>query len=256
MLFTSKTMCLILLLTFCYIFMSSMSPTRISGAAKDTPVAGDHLLDGQTLVSSGQRFEFGFFTPGSSSHRYLGIWYKNLPLTVVWVANRNAPTTYLNGRLELDSASKLSLYNLTDIIWSICPNKRATNPVLQILDSGNLVLRDDKIGDDSGRYLWESFDYPCNTLLPQMKLGWNLKTGLSLNMTSWKSTADPSTGEFTLSLEHSSLLSWSYKMDGRRNTDGVHGMVSCLVASRIQKCTQFSKQFSLQILKRFRIHSK
>lgn len=119
------------------------------------------------------------------------------------MANRNAPTTYLNGRLELDSAGKLSLYNLTDIIWSICPNRRATNSVIQILDSGNLVLRDDEIGDDLGRYLWESFDYPCNTLLPQMKLGWNLKTGLSLNMTSWKSIADPSTGEFTLGLEHS-----------------------------------------------------
>lgn len=171
-------------------------------ATKDTLVLGDYLLDGQTLVSSGQRFEFGFFSPENSSHRYLGIWYKNLPLTVVWVANRNNPTTFSNGKVELDSAGILSLYNVTDLIWTGYPKKQPRNPILQILDSGNLVVRDGNGGDDSGGYLWQSFNYPCNTLLPDMKLGWNLKTGLALNMTSWNSTADPSFGDFTLSLEN------------------------------------------------------
>lgn len=41
---------------------------------------------GDTLVSAGQRFELGFFTPNGSSdgRRYLGIWFNNIhPLTVV-----------------------------------------------------------------------------------------------------------------------------------------------------------------------------
>ncbi|KAJ0684592.1 putative non-specific serine/threonine protein kinase [Helianthus annuus] len=50
------------------------------------------LTDEDTLVSPGRVFELGFFKPGSSENRYLGIWYKNISVrTVVWVANRDRP---------------------------------------------------------------------------------------------------------------------------------------------------------------------
>lgn len=50
------------------------------------------LIDGESLASEEGTFELGFFSPGSSTHRYLGIWYKNIPIiTVVWVANRKTP---------------------------------------------------------------------------------------------------------------------------------------------------------------------
>ncbi|KAJ6421908.1 hypothetical protein OIU84_026942 [Salix udensis] len=65
--------------------------------ARDTFTYPSGLIgnDGQeTLVSEGERFELGFFTPEEStgSGRYLGIWYyKSNPRIVVWVANRNSP---------------------------------------------------------------------------------------------------------------------------------------------------------------------
>ena len=48
---------------------------------------------GETLVSSGERFELGFFTPygRNDGKKYLGIWYYNSPQTFVWVANRENP---------------------------------------------------------------------------------------------------------------------------------------------------------------------
>ncbi|KAL5802688.1 hypothetical protein ACOSQ4_030993 [Xanthoceras sorbifolium] len=46
-------------------------------------------------------------------------------------------------------------------------------------------------------FLWQSFDYPGDTLLPGMKLGKNLVSGLEWSYTSWKSTDDPSQGNFT-----------------------------------------------------------
>ena len=56
------------------------------------------MSDGETLVSKGGKFEFGFFSPGNSHKRYVGIWYKNIPIqTVVWVANRANPINDSSG---------------------------------------------------------------------------------------------------------------------------------------------------------------
>ncbi|KAK6142591.1 hypothetical protein DH2020_022939 [Rehmannia glutinosa] len=53
--------------------------------------ANQTIADGQTLISQNQNFELGFFYPGTSGNRFLGIWYKDTPDVVVWVANRNDP---------------------------------------------------------------------------------------------------------------------------------------------------------------------
>ncbi|KAL2327904.1 hypothetical protein Fmac_021331 [Flemingia macrophylla] len=63
-----------------------------------------------------------------------------------------------------------------------------------LLDGGNLVIRNE---GDTEDYLWQSFDYPSDTLLPGMKLGWNLQTGLERRITSWKSPDDPSIGNYS-----------------------------------------------------------
>ena len=55
-----------------------------------------------------------------------------------------------------------------------------------------------KIGDDSDpeNFPWQSFDYPCNTLLQGMKFGRNTVTGLDWFLSSWKSMDDPIKGDF------------------------------------------------------------
>ncbi|XP_018729063.1 S-locus-specific glycoprotein S6-like [Eucalyptus grandis] len=72
--------------------------------------------------------------------------------------------------------------------------------VAQLLDSGNLVLKDSS-KYVSGNYIWQSFDHPSDTLLAGMKFGWDLRMGLDRHMTSWKSTEDPSTGDFTYGVD-------------------------------------------------------
>ncbi|GMP52733.1 hypothetical protein CsSME_00018438 [Camellia sinensis var. sinensis] len=69
------------------------------------------------------------------------------------------------------------------------------DPVARLMESGNLVVQD--ANDESGHFLWQSFDYPCDTLLPGMKLGKNFATGLERHLSSWKSSDDPVPGEFT-----------------------------------------------------------
>jgi hypothetical protein len=73
--------------------------------------------------------------------------------------------------------------------------QQAQTPLLQLLDTGNLVLTDEKNGN-SEDYLWQSFDYPADTMLPGMKFGWDLKRGLNRRIIAWKNWDDPSSGDF------------------------------------------------------------
>ncbi|KAK9939537.1 hypothetical protein M0R45_016231 [Rubus argutus] len=173
-----------------------------TSSATDTLLSSQNITDGKSLVSPGGVFELGFFSPGISKSRYLGIWYKNIPVkTVVWVANRGTPINDTSGHLLINTtAGSLALLNKNKtVFWSSNTTKETQNisPVVQLLDDGNLILRDEKEGDNSESYLWQSFDYPSDTLLPGMKLGWDLRTGLNRRLTTWKSPDDPSPGDIT-----------------------------------------------------------
>ncbi|XP_062080953.1 G-type lectin S-receptor-like serine/threonine-protein kinase At4g27290 isoform X1 [Humulus lupulus] len=166
------------------------------------------MNDGTTLVSSKGTFQLGFFTPSSSKNRYLGIWYRNIPVqTVVWVANRCDPINGSSGSLTINATGNLVLLRAQNksVVWSTSSLKQAQKPLVQLLDNGNLVLRDEKDGNIEN-YLWQSFDYPADTFLPEMKLGWDLKRGLTTRFSSWKSLDDPCNGDFNYGIEYNERL--------------------------------------------------
>ncbi|XVF77708.1 hypothetical protein PTKIN_Ptkin14bG0068600 [Pterospermum kingtungense] len=189
----SFSACFLLLLL---IFFSKAS------IAVDMISPSESLTDGMTLVSKDGSFELGFFGPGSSKNRYLGIWYNNIPIqTVVWVANRITPINDTTGLLKIESSGKIVLLaqNQTTV-WSTNTTVAVLNPILQLQDSGNLVVRD---GSDtsSDKYLWQSFDYPSDTMLPGMKIGYDLRTGFHRRLSAWKNSNDPSPGDLTYGVE-------------------------------------------------------
>ncbi|WCJ42961.1 S-locus lectin protein kinase family protein [Euphorbia peplus] len=152
--------------------------------------------DGDLLISEGKNFALGFFSPGSSKYRYLGIWFHEVSLqTVVWVANRNNPVKGSSGLLSVKEGN-LVLYNNKSPVWSTNLSM-GTNDTLKakLLDSGNLVLV-----DRNNRMMWQSFDYLTNTLIPGMKLGLNKKTGHNKFLSSWKSANDPGPGKYSYRL--------------------------------------------------------
>ncbi|KAL9297888.1 hypothetical protein ACSQ67_023784 [Phaseolus vulgaris] len=168
--------------------------------ATDTISKSQPLLNGSTLVSKDGTFELGFFTPGSSTNSYVGIWFKNIPVrTVVWVANRDNPSKHKSNMLSLNKEGNLVLLSQNrSVVWSTNATTMVLNPVVKLLDNGNLVIRDEKDNSNSeDSFVWQSFDHPCDTLLQGMKLGWNLKTGLNRYLRAWKSWDDPSSGDFT-----------------------------------------------------------
>ncbi|KAK8602954.1 hypothetical protein V6N13_085156 [Hibiscus sabdariffa] len=170
--------------------------------ATDTISPSESLTDSMTLVSSDGSFALGFFSPGSSKNRYLGIWYNNIPIqTVVWVANRISPINDSTGVLKIEISGKLVLQvQNTTAVWSTNTTGSVQNPVLQLLDSGNLVVRDENDSNPES-YVWQSFDYPSDTSLPGMKIGVDLRTGFNRKLSSWKNWDDPSPGDLTYGVE-------------------------------------------------------
>ncbi|XP_019196489.1 PREDICTED: G-type lectin S-receptor-like serine/threonine-protein kinase At4g27290 [Ipomoea nil] len=185
-----------------YFFCSILLSLFTLCTSVDTITTDHPITDGTTIVSAGGNFELGFFSPGKSKNRYVGIWYSKIPTKdVVWVANRETPLNNTFGKLMLkDNGILVLLDGSNEEIWSSNSSISMKNPVAQLSDTGNLIVRE---GNDhsSKNSAWQSFDYPGNTLLPGMKLGKNLATGHAWSLTSWKSNDDPALGEYTEMLD-------------------------------------------------------
>ncbi|KAF3457330.1 hypothetical protein FNV43_RR01987 [Rhamnella rubrinervis] len=179
-------------------FCTCLDTISITQPIRDSPDG-----DGDVLVSNGETFALGFFSPGKSNYRYVGIWYHKIPeKTVVWVANRDNPINDTSGFLSIDTQGNLVLFDNNDQtvpVWSTNSSALSTNgySVAQLLDSGNLVL----LQNESKKPLWQSFDYPTDTMLPNMKIGLDRKTGINKFLTSWKSEVDPSEGNYTYRID-------------------------------------------------------
>ena len=125
--------------------------------------------------------------------RYLGIWFTASPDAVCWVANRDTPLNNTSGVLVVGSTGSLRILDGSGhAAWSSNTTTSSSAPaVVQLLDSGNLVVREQSSGD----VLWQSFDHPSNTLLAGMRIGKDLQTGAEWSLTSWRASNDPTTGD-------------------------------------------------------------
>ncbi|KAM3251653.1 G-type lectin S-receptor-like serine/threonine-protein kinase isoform X1 [Capsicum annuum] len=182
---------------FLFAFMLYLS--RFKCHSRDIITSGNLLSNkGETLVSAGQIFEIGFFntTSGDGEFRnYVGIWYRESPKTIVWVANRDKPIPISSeplviaidgdGNLKVLDSMKNSYFS-TELVSASSSNRTA-----KLFDSGNLVLIDDL----SGKRLWQSFDNPTDTFLPGMRMDDAQK------LTAWGVTQkDPTSGNYTFQL--------------------------------------------------------
>lgn len=188
------------------------------------------LIQNQTLVSPSKIFELGFFAPNGSEKQYVGIWYKNTTFSkVVWVANRDKPLGHKDQSASLiisgDGNLKL-LDGQQNTVWSTNVMAKSNYSAAVLSDFGNLVLQDGNANE-----MWESFDEPTDTLLPNMKIGVNVKTGKKKYLISWKGEDDPSPGSFVLGVTSETppqLFAWNgsspYWRSGQWDKSKFNGM--------------------------------
>ncbi|XP_019084252.1 PREDICTED: S-locus-specific glycoprotein S13-like [Camelina sativa] len=149
------------------------------------------LSSNSTLASPGDVFELGFFSSGN--RWYIGIWYKKVSVrTYVWVANRDNPLLDSNGTFGISATNLVIRDQVNRLIWSTELRIQRSLVAAELLDNGNFVLRSNDLDEDE--FLWQSFHFPTDTLIPQMQLGLDPKRFL----TSWKiKDDDPSSGDYT-----------------------------------------------------------
>ncbi|KAJ1272977.1 hypothetical protein BS78_06G244700 [Paspalum vaginatum] len=172
----------------------------------DTLGKGGNITGDETLVSADGTFTMGFFSLGASTttkRYYLGIWFSVSTDAVCWVANSERPLSDKAGVLVISDTGSLVLRNSSgQTAWSSNSTTSSASVVVQLLDTGNLVVRDQGSG---GTLSWQSFDDPSNTLLSGMKVGKDFWNGAEWHLTSWKAADDPSPGLYRRVLDTSGL---------------------------------------------------
>ncbi|KAD5508191.1 hypothetical protein E3N88_15894 [Mikania micrantha] len=143
-------------------------------------------------VSPSGLFAFGFYQQDSGFA--VGIWLTTTPeITVVWTANRDDPPLSSNTTVELTLDGWLLLVTTENEQKNITlQSKSATSA--SMFDSGNFVLY------NHSEIIWQSFDYPGDTILGGQKLdaGGELVSSVS--------DSQHSSGRFVLAMQRDGNL--------------------------------------------------
>ncbi|XP_071704237.1 putative receptor protein kinase ZmPK1 [Rutidosis leptorrhynchoides] len=157
------------------------------------------------LVSPNRLFTAGFHQIGQNAY-YFAIWFTE-PLfdgnqTITWVANREEPVNGKQSNFSLKKNGNLVLTDARREIWTSATT--STSPLqLQLLDSGNLVLT--QLNEKS--YLWQSFSFPTDTILP------NQPFTKDTVLISSKSSTNFSSGFYKLYFDNDNVLRLVYISD-------------------------------------------
>ncbi|KAK1276996.1 putative receptor protein kinase ZmPK1 [Acorus gramineus] len=117
------------------------------------------------LTSPSGSFSCGFYQVGTNAFSF-SIWFTNSAAkTVVWTAARDRPVNGRGSKISFNRDGGFVLTNIDgSVVWST--NTSSTSAATaDILDSGNLVIRDPDMV-----VLWQSFDSPTDTLLPNQPM--------------------------------------------------------------------------------------
>ncbi|XP_044461945.1 G-type lectin S-receptor-like serine/threonine-protein kinase LECRK3 [Mangifera indica] len=186
--FNFLLICSIFFLFASFTVTAQQRQSNISLGSYLTPTTNSSWLSGSRL------YAFGFYQQGNGYK--VGIFLAGIPeKTVIWTANRDDPPVSVNATLLLNTEGRLVLQSTqgqgTDIAEQILESASSAS----MLDSGNFVLY-----NSSGGIIWQSFDYPTDTILPTQRLLAGEKLISSISET------NPSTGKFILIMQRDGNL--------------------------------------------------
>ncbi|KAI3689051.1 hypothetical protein L2E82_46999 [Cichorium intybus] len=183
---------------FFIIFYHFFSVYGLKGGSFLSVKNTDHIL-----ISPNGLFTAGFHQVGDNAYCF-AVWFTDQATgegrTVVWMANRDAPVNGKYSRLSLFKDGNLVLIDADQYInWSTHTKSSSSSVQLQLNSTGNLVLYEGE------HVLWQSFDYPTDTLLPNQPFTKNTQ------LVSSRSSTNYSSGFYKLFFDLDSILCLRYE---------------------------------------------
>ncbi|XP_068487192.1 G-type lectin S-receptor-like serine/threonine-protein kinase At1g67520 isoform X2 [Phaseolus vulgaris] len=191
-----------LVLAFMHLWLWWSSSIHVD-AADDSLNPGDTFNSSSQLYSKSRNYFLDFYSllSGGEFFTYLAIQNAH-DNTIVWDANKEQSVHQNDAVLSLNFSGVLKIeypsVNKPIILYS--PPQPINNTVATLLDTGNFVLQH-LHSNGTTTLLWQSFDYPTNTLIPTMKLGVNHKTGHRWLLFSYLTEGRATPGGFSLEWE-------------------------------------------------------
>ncbi|XP_074283868.1 G-type lectin S-receptor-like serine/threonine-protein kinase LECRK1 [Silene latifolia] len=157
-----------LMVFYLALILLQSSPTYSKNSGKFS--VGQSLLaknNGTSLLSPAGDFAFGFHQAPNNTDLYLlSVWYATIPDTIVWCANGGKPVPQ-GSTLNLTANEGLVLSDPRGtVLWNTTTGGGAVSYGF-MNDTGNFAL----INNANTDTLWQTFDYPTDTLLPTQTLG-------------------------------------------------------------------------------------
>ncbi|KVH95041.1 Apple-like protein [Cynara cardunculus var. scolymus] len=195
-------------MTNTFLFLLFCSLIRSSASNKNALHDYHHLQRGSSLsvadashllTSPDKSFTCGFYNFQRNAY-WFAIWFTNSKdRTVVWTANRNTPVNGRGSKVTFRSNGAMVLTDVDGmVVWETNTTSTNVNSAM-LLDTGNFVLKNHK-----GQILWQSFDYPTDTLLPSQTLT------KSKNLISASRKGSLESGYFHLSYNSINVLTMVY----------------------------------------------
>ncbi|KAK7845818.1 g-type lectin s-receptor-like serine/threonine-protein kinase [Quercus suber] len=193
------------------------SPISTHSISPNFTVSNIQFIDysGTFLLSPNGTFKATIDAKPLSSYFYFSIVH-TASNTTIWSANRNAPMSN-SDKLSLTTNGLTITNQAGKVLWSTPPLSSEVS-AMQVLETGNLMLVDAK-----NVTLWESFDYPTDTIV----MGQPIPVGKSLE--SAVTGEDMSVGDYLLQLTDSDVVLqwnrmtyWKLSMDTKayKNSNG------------------------------------
>ena len=118
------------------------------------------------LTSPDGTFSCGFQEAGENAFSF-SVWYAEAAeKTAIWTANPGAPVNGRRSRISFRRDGGLALNDANgSTVWESKTNGAGGGSLaIALLDTGNLVI------SNGGRFVWQSFDWPTDTLVPSQPL--------------------------------------------------------------------------------------
>ncbi|XP_073266446.1 G-type lectin S-receptor-like serine/threonine-protein kinase LECRK1 [Populus alba] len=174
--------CLLLLILFLLFVETRTQPNQCDEIHLDSQLSPTSNL--LSWLSPSGHFAFGFYPQGNGFA--IGIWLIGQPdNTVVWTANRDDPPVSSDATIQFSEEGKLLLRTGQGRYEKLIANVSVSDSA-SMLDSGNFVLY------SSCSIIWQSFDFPTDTILGGQSLTW------SQELVSSVSSSNHSSGRFFL----------------------------------------------------------